>query len=263
MFDLTCLNPVAFNTASAAWTDAVAREESLLHYFQDSSENPPPLPAEKLQYVTFSVQDMIALVSTVGVRYIRAQFILLPTPLGIDTSPRFTVVLYALDSLKCRISAYFAGNVTMEAMKPSKPSNGNDGAVPFDLVQTWLKAWQTLPDVKSDMFGTNYGPLQGYIFDLRDFIDPLFPPMSDPNLYELRVYFGLHCYKITSGSNVESDETVGLVLSVQKKETARLPLRFNRNKSLLLSGNTDQVADGDDGYYDLSHPNPPGMAATS
>lgn len=156
MSDSNCLDPVKFNTASAAWTDAVTSGGDLLHYFQNSVVSPglppppPPLPVNKLQYVTFSVDDMIALVSTVGVRYIRAQFLLMPVPPEAsekhpefeeykEYKPRFTVALYALDSLKCRISAYFAG--AAGAMMPFIPAPGDEGCVPFDLVQHWLRAW--------------------------------------------------------------------------------------------------------------------------
>jgi hypothetical protein len=257
------LDPTSFNTAAAAWTDAVSKEGSLSPFFlnyPNSYISPTTVPVEKLQYVTFSVNDMVALVSTVGVRYIRAQFVLLPPAEGVV---RFTVVLYALDSQRGRISAYYAGatGAMVPGALPATPDSPNAGGeLPVDLVQSWIGAWQNLTDISPDMFDTNYGPLQGYIFNLQDFIDPLFPSYLTSG-YELRVYLGLHSYNITSANITTPDTTVGLVISVQPESTPRLPINYLLNKNKLVSNNAN---DGDDsGYYDLSHPSPPGVPPMS
>jgi hypothetical protein len=260
------LQPTEFNKNSAAWTDAVSQgtSTSLLPYFVNGSVKPvtpPPKLLHKLQYVVFSVDDMVALVSTPGARYIRAQFVLLPADLvgGVH----FTVVLFALDSQRGRISAYYKGGVTsgstnpIPVTQPSNNSGGGNGALPIDLVQTWITNWQNASDVKPELFSTNYGPLQGYIFELDDFIDPLFPSGVTEN-HELRVYFGLHSYQVTSANDTLSASTMGLILSVQKKETAKLPKTYRRNSVLLVDSNGTSLTDGDDGFFDLSHPNPPG-----
>jgi len=255
------LQPTEFNKDSAAWTDAVSQGNSLLSNFTNGSLPPvhPPAKLRKLQYVVFSVQDMVALVSTPGTRYIRAQFVLLPAQFG---TVRFTVALFALDSQRGRISAYYAGGVTEGSMNPipiTPPTTdpGGTGALPVDLVQTWIAGWQDAPDVTPDIFSTNYGPLQGYIFELDDFIDPLFPAGVTTD-HELRVYFGLHSYQITSANVTEQASTMGLILSVQNKEAMQLPLTYRRNAVRLLDNTGASLTDGDDGFYDLSHPNPPG-----
>lgn len=254
------LQPTEFNRDSAAWTDAVSQGNSLLTYFLNGTHIEPTPPISKLQYVVFSVEDMLALVSTPGARYIRAQFVLLPATFG---AVRFTVVLFALDSQRGRISAYYAGGLTAGSMVPSSvdstPSDPNGGGeLPLDLVRTWITAWQTLSDITSELFGTNYGPLQGYIFELDDFIDPLFPAGLTTN-HELRVYFGLHSYQITSANDTQQASTMGLILSVQNKNAVQLPLTYRRNVVRLLDGNGNSLTDGDDGFYDLSHPSPPGV----
>jgi len=257
------LQPTEFNKDSAAWTDAVSQGNSLLSNFTNGSLPPvsPPVELRKLQYVVFSVTDMVALISTPGTRYIRAQFVLLPAQFG---TVRFTVALFALDSQRGRISAYYAGGVTEGSMNPTPPAanSGGTGALPVDLVQTWIKGWQDATDVTYDMFSTNYGPLQGYIFELNDFIDPLFPVGVTTN-HELRVYFGLHSYQITSANETQSASTMGLILSVQKTEDTKLPFTYHRNTVRLLDNNGTSPTDGSDGFYDLSHPNPPGAPPAS
>ena len=258
------LDPTDFNTASAAWTDAVSKEDSLSPYFlnwPNTFIDPTTHPVEKLQYVTFSVADMVSLVSTVGVRYIRAQFVLLPAEEGVV---RFTVVLCSLDSQRGRISAYYAGSkgaMTPAEMPHASTNPGPNGELPIDLVHTWLQDWQTLTDVSPEMFGTNYGPLQGYIFNLEDFVDPLFPGHLTTG-YELRVYLGLHSYNISVANKTQPDTTVGLIISVQPITTTRLPVNYLRNKT--ASANNDGNArDEDNGYYDLSNPNPPGVGVAA
>lgn len=258
------LQPTAFNKDSAAWTDAVSQGNSLLPYFLNGSQPALTAPISKLQYVVFSVDDMLALISTVGTRYIRAQFVLIPAKPG---TVQFTVVLCALDSQRGRISAYYAGGITSGSMNPipvktSYNDPGGSGALPLDLVRKWIGDWQGLADITADMFNTNYGPLQGYIFELADFIDPLFPSGLTTD-HELRVYFGLHSYQITSANDTYSATTVGLILSIQQKEATSLPVTYRRNAVRLLDSNGNIVSDGDDGFYDLSHPNPPGAPPAS
>jgi len=222
---------------------------------------PETFPIEKLQYVTFLVDDMVSLVSTVGVRYIRAQFVLLPAAEGIV---RFTVVLYSLDSQRGRISAYYAGTTgaMVPAAMPVVPDTpGTNGELPVDLVHTWLRDWQNLTDVSPDMFGTNYGPLQGYIFNLEDFIDPLFPGHLTTG-YELRVYLGLHSYNVTLANKTQPDTTVGLIISVQPIYTDKLPVNYLRNRNT-SQGTTGNANNEDSGFYDLSNPNPPGVGISA
>lgn len=253
------LQPTAYNKAAAAWTDAVSQGLTLLPYFSNGSLIEPIIPIHKLQYVVFSVEDVLALVSTVGARYIRAQFVLLPSEPG---AVRFTVVLYALDSQRGRISAYYAGSIAKGSMDPilvKDPASdpGGNGALPVDLVRRWITGWQDVTDIAVDMFSTNYGPLQGYIFNLDDFIDPLFPSGSTTD-HELRVYFGLHSYQVTSVNDTQLATTMGLILSIQQKEALRLPVTPRRYKAILVDSNGNALNDGDNGFYDLSHPNPPG-----
>jgi hypothetical protein len=72
--------------------------------------------------------------------------------------------------------------------------------VPFSLIRTWLKAWAkaaTKEQLHPAQFATSYGPLQGYNFELGDFMDQLFTArasLTQAAATQLRLNFGLKTY---------------------------------------------------------------------
>jgi hypothetical protein len=256
------LNQDKFSTYSNAWVQAVRHNDSLPAIFQQDGQK------NRSSFVRFPLQDIVWLLSTVGARRVKAQFLVKPDE-GVDADPlrpRFTIALFATDALDGRISAYFLGNNL--APKSSKideqvEENSSDtehslqdtatvgGQLPHGLAGVWLKNWLNLDTVTSDLFTTNYGPLQGYVFDMDDFLDPMFFSQGffnnpdDAQKYELRVGFGLHEFYPAFPDNAPRKQTFGLLLRIYDKATDKVML----------------AADGSDNpFYDISTTNPPGLS---
>jgi hypothetical protein len=206
--------------------------------------------------VSFDLTDSIVnLLSTVGIQKVVARFVLLPAEVA-GNSPHFRVVLYAADGLGGRISAYYLGAAAwVDALHLTESLPGETaGLVAFSVAKFWLRAWatpQTLqPEVPLSprMFMTGYGPLQGYTFELSDFMDPLFAAKQldpgDPIDYKLRLYFGLKSYYPAYPENLEHPhQTFGLVVRLFKPGIK----------------DDDSSGGGDTGgpSYDLAQPSPP------
>jgi len=259
------INQQQFNAYSAAWVDAVRHGDSLPAIFQQ------PGQPDKSSFVRFPLQDIVWLVSTVGSQRIKVQFLLKPDegPDADPLRPRFTVALFSTDAQDGRISAYYLGN--NRAPEPAAnnelaATKGDDqalslkmtaltsigGQLPHGLAGVWLKNWMK-PGlvVTPDLFMTSYGPLQGYMFDLDDFMDPLFYSQSffnnpeDAANYELRVGFGLHEFYPAFPEGTASKKTFGLLLRIYQKDTQQLAM------ALIPDGSSDP-------FYDLSTTSPPG-----
>jgi hypothetical protein len=264
----TIINQQQFSNYAQAWVQAAGTGNHLVDAFQK-------VGYERLTYASFDLQTVIWLVSTVGARRIKAQFVLVPPKHAEDAKhepARFSVVLYAVDALDGRISAYYLGNndftpnikqIDAEgdfgkvADDADAVGNTNVGApVAFDLVKRWLTNWSSpKQQISCDLFSSKYGPLQGYTFDLGDFMDPLFYSQKFGDTQVLHVGFGLHEYHaaFTAKDEPSLTRTFGLVLrfygTVASDGTA-----------VKAFSNTGAVNAGEPGqpFYDLSTPNPPG-----
>ena len=245
----TLISQVEFDGYAAAWAQFIDRAAA--DKVQRLFEAPGQL---RQNNVGFDLADSIVpLLSTVGLRQVVARFVLLPAEVAAD-SPRFRVVLYGTDGLGGRISAYYLGAATWVAAPKSlqadeQPSEVLTGQVSFNLIRVWLQAWVAPTQQLSPLlFMTSYGPLQGYNFELSDFMDPLFPvkqPADPTQRLVLRLYFGLKSYYPAYPENLEQPrQTIGLVVR------------------LLVPGS--KVTDGDGGgdaggpSYDMAVPVPPG-----
>ncbi|RZK32160.1 MAG: hypothetical protein EOO63_02165 [Hymenobacter sp.] len=258
------LSQQQFNAYSAAWVDAVRHGDSLPAIFQQ-----PGQPA-KSSFVRFPLQDIVWLVSTVGSQRIKVQFLLKPDagPDADPLRPRFTMALFSADAQDGRISAYYLGKNTAptETTDNEQATQGNNdqplgsalvkaanigGQLPHGLAGVWLKNWVNVAAVTPDLFTTNYGPLQGYVFDLQDFMDPLFYSQSffnDPEEaqnFELRIGFGLHEFYPAFPEGTTSKKTFGLVLRIYQKDSQKPALAVPSNGS-------------SEPFYDLSVTSPPG-----
>ncbi|MFD1871470.1 hypothetical protein [Hymenobacter bucti] len=245
----TLLTQAEFDTYAAAWAQFISRDGAgeVQRLFQ---------PAGKLRqtHVSFDLVDsLVPLLSTVGLRRVAARFVLLPAEVAGD-SPRFRVVLFATDALGGRISAYYLGAAAWVAAPKTDELLSEDaaGLVSFNLAKVWLRAWAApQQQLGPRLFGTAYGPLQGYTFELSDFMDPLFPaqqpaPPAPGMVFSLRLYFSLKSYYPAYPENLEQPhQTFGLV---------------GRLFPPVGKVTDDDDASGTTGgsSYDMAQPNPPG-----
>lgn len=220
------LSPEEFNQYSADWRELISQP--------DSTTLPECFLAEsgdRVQYVSFSIKRVAELVSAVGAKQVKARFVLLP----VGGQKKFSLVLYAADDTQQaegRKSAYYLADPSWTAAA----STGLGEPVPNNLAAEWLNSWQTAPGVTLALFATPDGPLEGYNFDLKDFLTPLF--IDQPyDQQQIRVWLGLHSYY--SPTNLDTlTQTFGLVV--------------RRYDPLQEVGRGD-----DDLFFDLSTPCPP------
>ena len=218
------LSPEDFNQYSSNWL-AVASDPA-------SPELAPSFMAsdERILLVRLPIDRMVSLLSAVGVKQVKARFLLLPRSTG---APIFALALYAADAQDKRLSAYYVteGHATTSPAPPEAT-----GGIPTALADTWLTNWKTVPQITTALFATSYGVLQGYNFKVEEFLAPL---MSDPSFenLELQLSFGLSEYYNATGDG-ELTQTFGLLSRVYSA----------------------QQPGGGSGYYDILAPTPPGTA---
>jgi hypothetical protein len=215
-----------FAQYSAAWLSLISQPDSALlpDSFQTES-------GQRVQYVSFPIGRVVELVSAVGAKQIKARFVLVPDG-GLQ---KFSLVLFAADDTQKeegRKSAYYLAEPSWTAT----PSAALGEAVPDNLAAGWLASWKAAPTVTPDMFATPDGGLQGYNFDLKDFVRPLFTDQPYDK-QEIWLWLGLHTYY--SATNLAGPtQTLGLV--VRRHDPAATAQR-----------SFDEL------YYDLSTPCPP------
>lgn len=221
------LSPELFNQYADQWLSAVSNPDSpvLAPSFLASG-------AERLLFVSFPIQQIISLVSAVGVRAIKARFLLVPGP---DGQPHFSVALFATDAegVGERLSAYYVANEYWTASTPS-PELGEQ--VPSSLAAIWMANWKGVKKITSELFATSYGPLQGYNFDIKDFVSLLFEaqPLT---AQEFRIGLSLHEYYAANGDDNTPTQTFGLVTYL-----------YNAGQTTAPVAST---------FYDMSGPCPP------
>jgi hypothetical protein len=217
------LSPDLFNQYADQWLNAVNASGSseLAASFLDPGN-------ERILYVSFPIQQIISLVSTVGVRTIKARFLLAPDAGG---QPHFTIALFATDGEGAgeRLSAYYVAD---EYWSGGNATGDTGEHIPSELAAIWLSNWQDVPDITPALFATSYGPLQGYNFDIKDFVSLLFvaQPLKDQ---QFRIGLSLHEYYAANGDDSTTTQTFGLV-------------NYLHSTSAISSS-----------YYDMSAPCPP------
>jgi hypothetical protein len=188
-----------FNQYSAAWLQLISQPDSpaLSQSFQTES-------SARVMYVSFPIKRVVELVSAVGAQQIKARFVLVPD----GGQQKFSLVLYAADDTQKeegRKSAYYLATPWWTSAAP--PVLGE--AVPDNLAAVWLANWAGAGSVTPALFATPDGPLEGYNFNLKDFLKPLFTDQPY-DLQEIRIWLGLHNYY--SPTNLDTlTQTFGLV----------------------------------------------------
>lgn len=273
----TIVNQHRFGRYAQAWVKAASSGKHLPEAFQKDG-------CERLQYAAFDFQSIVWLVSTVGARRIQAQFVLVPENQeedGKHTPAYFSIVLYAVDAMGGRISAYYLGNNTFTPSTPATnpslgkamdaerfstdPSSLGGGPVAFDLAKIWLTNWTGQQTITRHLFSSNYGPLQGYTFELDDFMDPLFYSQKFKATQVLHVGFALHEYHAAFPKHDEEalTRTFGLVLRVYGTVETDTTGDALDSKQATWAYATDVYDDGPgQPFYDLSHPYPPGASVS-
>jgi hypothetical protein len=189
------------------------------------------LDEKRINNVGFRAQDVVALVSTVGMNLIKARFVLTEENL-------FSLVLVACDADGSPLSAYLLGAPRTEAVGIDSGHEGQD-VIPDLLAKTWMGDWTTSTEeqVSQQNFAYHNSFLQGYTFQSRDFIDFLFSVKTITEWdYDVWVNFAIHQWYNPNSTNINQTEaTFGVVLSL-----------VDRGAGVFRSG-----------FYDLSTPCPP------
>ncbi|AMR27760.1 hypothetical protein A0257_12090 [Hymenobacter psoromatis] len=272
----TIIDQHQFDKYAAAWSRHVSHHQDLTSIFQQAD-------GSQLRAVRFSFETLEYLLSTVGARRVKAQFLLKEDDKSGEK--RFTLALYATDASDGRISAYYLAQYLAPVPTDQDPDKlgktdflGTDSLsaqIPNALVHTWLNNWKAASPVTADMFSSNYGPLTGYTFDMGDFLDSFFYA-SPAKTKELFVLFGLHQHYPAFPDCYALKQTFGLVLRINQladdsaKPIADFPtehtnfLKASENTTshaellkavkLWLAENDDPIGQP---FYDYSSPTPP------
>jgi hypothetical protein len=211
------LNQQHFDRYAAKWLSAVTspHHKKLRRSFQPTDQK-----ASRSQRVTFSLEHIIYLISSVGASYVEARFLLMDAQEAENGSDdaaaahnRFTIALYATNAQGERVSAYYVSNevVTTYPVRNPLPSQelsatqpeaaalaarpqaaqskrfeetdpSSDAVqIPHLITKDWLTYWKEAREITPAMFHTSYGPLQGYTFSLSDFREVLFNAEPRPH----------------------------------------------------------------------------------
>ena len=168
---------------------------------------------KRIVALSFPLERIKWLVSAVGVRQIKARFLLIPSAEG----ERFNLVLFATDATGYRLSAYYLPDPYFTA-STNAPQGGLDEPIPLDLAADWEKNWYGAEDIKADMFisykdaSHEAVTLEGYNFEIKDFVSTLFGSSPVPGQH-ISLALGLHEYHApTAASEADLTQTFGLVL---------------------------------------------------
>ena len=137
---------------------------------------------ERITFLTFSLDQIAALVTTPGAQSIKARFLLMP-------DGRFSLTLFASDGVadtndKC-LSKYYIPTPAAATTAPQvEPSAGPDTHILRSEAVTRLTAWLA-DELTAEIFTTDFGPLTGCNFTVSAFQDPLAAawPYADKSLF--------------------------------------------------------------------------------
>ncbi|GAB2849640.1 hypothetical protein [Hymenobacter ruber] len=191
-----------FNQYAAAWKVFAGQPSGtpLTDAFFTSTDS-------RLLTFNFPLERIQWLVSAVGVRQIKARFLLMPG----SARKQFSLALFATDATGYRLSAYYLPEQYYAADNPDAKVCE---PIPDDLASTWQQNWQAAAEITTDMFTTytsdSHDPavLEGYNFEIKDFVSVLYETGENIDLG-----LGLHQYHApTATSEAELTSTFGLVL---------------------------------------------------
>jgi hypothetical protein len=182
---------------------------------------------DRLTFLTFSLDQIAALVTTPDVRSIKARFLLRPESAA---PPRFSLTLFASDggpdtADKCLSKYYFPTPAASPTAPPIEPLSEPDTRIPRAEAVRWLTDWLTT-NLTTETFNTDIGPLRGANFEVSTFQNPLAAawPYADKGLF------------LNLGLIHDPEPTSALVVYIAPFSSR-------------TQGTTEGLPD-DDGYYD-------------
>jgi len=171
-----------YDQYTAAWAALIAsgNNDTLQQAFQAPD-------GARLNFLNFSLDQVVALVTAPGVLSIKARFLLVPDAAGV---PRFSLTLFATDTPAKNdeesLSAYYIPtSAVATTTQVVEPAPGPDTKISRPEAVAWLTAWATTEDFTTDIFTTDSGPLKGGNFEVSTFQDPLAaaPPYANKSLF--------------------------------------------------------------------------------
>lgn len=253
-----------FEPLAQLWKDSLAVPSILQKSFLDSS-------GSILQGVGFRMKHILELVSTIGATHIKVAFIMQPDESG---HLQFSVALFAVDFLTTRLSSYYVPSyVTTDETMLTEAVGGTEmrykNQVSSPLLRDWLYNWATYGKGEASYFDSQYGPLQGYTFEISEFTAMFYrlhsQRVKDSNL---ELLFVLHHYWRSMPLEAPTHEaqvyTFGLVIRL-KRPSLVLPgtghgeddgTGHGPGDGTGMGGGTE-VGTGDDAVLDMGKPSPP------
>ncbi|PWV45383.1 hypothetical protein [Chitinophaga sp. S165] len=205
-------------------------ENDLSNYFKKNCE---PTTA-----ILFNLDAIKYLVSSEGVVAIKAKFCIDNRD---KASPTFNIILFGVDNNGRATSAYYLGTPTTNSYSTlAEIQEFPHSTIPSALAASWIKNWlHNKTYIVNEKFSTVYGYLEGYTFEMMDFLDAVFDEPLKSNA--LCVHLALHeFYKPGIADINDKTFTFGLVLQgIENPENKFTPF------------NSDNL------YYDISAPSPP------
>jgi hypothetical protein len=176
------ITPDQYQQYTTAWEELIAsRNNDLL---QEAFRAPN---GARLNFLNFSLDQIVALVTAPGVRSIKARFLLVPDA---ASGPCASLTLFAADTPAKddtkTLSAYYVPTSTAATTTQTvEPAPGPTTQITYEQAQSWLAAWVNTQDFNTEIFTTDVGPLKGFNFEVSTFQDPLAaaPPYEDKSLF--------------------------------------------------------------------------------
>jgi hypothetical protein len=251
-----------FNTHTQQWlveinqsstklksSEGIATDDFKAFFLKKDIADGAPQLEQRLLKVYFDCEAIHHMLSSVGVKTIKAQFAIVDdySLNGLPTST-FSLILYGVDTLGNRCSAYHIGQPQYDYGYTVKEGTQGDlsQSISDSLAQRWLKNWEQT-EISPVLFDTTYGYLNGYNYSMADFMNSLYPPGTNKENNGVFVLLAAHDHiSYTPGTDHAVVMTFGLVLAGIKTS------KTHKNTT----------SDDIDTFYDLSLPSPPNYLST-
>lgn len=193
----------------------------------------PPAPITRLVAVSFTVAQIMEVLSAPGITQVKARFVVNPK----KEAPNFGLVLFAVDTQGRRQTSYYLSDY-QSGLEFNLPLI--DVELPDTLRLHWSSNWADTDSfpLTRQLFATGYGPLQGFNFSVSDFMQPLMRISKDEE--KLTILLGLHTFFGPSPNGEAVTATFGLMVQT--------PLQRPISED-----------DTDDPTFDVAAPCPPGF----
>jgi len=180
------ITPDQYKQYTAAWEDLITSGDNSL--LQQAFQAPN---GARLNFLNFSLDQIVALVTTAGVHSIKARFLLVPESADVS---RASLTLFASDTAArdaaeddaASLSEYYVPTSAVATTTQTvEPAPGPGTKIPYVEAQSWLTDWVNTNKFNTEIFTTDSGPLKGFNFEVSTFQDPLAaaPPYAEKSLF--------------------------------------------------------------------------------